>query len=171
MAIFGRIALLLFFIAPAQQRVVDQRVLHVDDDAGGSVHARQFLDRQNRFEELGAASAVLLGNLDAHQAELEEIVDEIFVEDALLVHLLDQRTNLLVGKLADVVAEKNFVFGERGQRGGGGGLQSGFGHENTFKREDGKLVILALQKPRVILRMNSQPADEFFWEFKSLICA
>src|SRR5208337_1092096 len=125
-------ALFLFFIAPAQQCIVDQRVLHVDDDAGRCVHTRQFLDGQNRFEELRAASAELLGNLDAHQAELKEIVNEVFVEDALLVHFLDQRTNLLVSKLADVVAEKNFVFGERGQRGGGGGLQ-GFGHGNTLK--------------------------------------
>ena len=62
-----------------------------------------------------------------------------FVEDALLVHFLDQRTNLLVGELPDVVAEENFIFGERGQRGGRCGLQS-FGHGYTFVGEIGKLV-------------------------------
>jgi hypothetical protein len=44
----------------------------------------------------------------------------------------DQRTDLLVGELADVVAEENFVFGERGQRSGGSGLQRGFGHNRNF---------------------------------------
>ena len=127
-----QVALLLLVGAPAQQGIVDQRVLHVDDHAGRGVHARQFFHRQDRLEELGAASAVLLGNLNAHQAKLEEIMDEIFVEDGLLVHLLHQRTNFLVGELADVVAEEDFVFGERGQRGGRGDLQSGFRHEDTF---------------------------------------
>ena len=74
-------------------------------------------------KNFAAASAVLLGDLDAHQAELKEIVDQILVEDALFVHLLDQRTDLLIGELADVVAEKNFVFGERGERRGQCGLQ------------------------------------------------
>ena len=67
-----------------------------------------------RLKELGAASAVLLWDLDPHQPELEEFVDEIFFEDALLVHLLHQRTDLIVGELANVVAEKNLVFGEGG---------------------------------------------------------
>ena len=125
-----QVALFLFVAAPAQQRVVDQRVLHVDDDAGGGVDARQFLDRQDRFEEFRAASAVLLGNLNAHQAELEEIVDQVFVEDALFVHLFDQRTDLLVGELADVVAEENFVFGESGEGGRSGRLASVSGMEH-----------------------------------------
>ena len=128
----GQEVLFLLIAAPTQERVIDQRILHVDDHAGGCIHARQFFDGQDRFEELGGASAVLLGNLNAHQAELEEIVDEIFVEDALLVHLLHQRTDLLVGELADVVAEENFIFGERGS-GAGERLQSGFGHGDTFR--------------------------------------
>ena len=111
-----QVTLLLLVVAPAQQGVVDQRVLHVDDHAGGGVDARQLLDGQDRFEELGAASAVLLGDFDAHQSELEEIVNQVVVEDAFLVHLLDQRADLFVGELADVVAEENFVFGESGQR-------------------------------------------------------
>ena len=127
-----QVVLLLVFRAPAQQGVVDQRVLHVDDDAGRCVHAGEFFDGEDCFEELGAASAVLLGDFDAHQAELKEIVDEIFFEDGLLVHLLHQGTNLFVGELADVVAEEDFVFGEGGERSGNGGLQDRFRHESTF---------------------------------------
>ena len=69
-------------------------------------------------KNLAPPAAVLLGDLDAHQPELEKIVDEVFIKNTLLVHFFDQRTNLLVGKLADVVAEENFVIRERGQRGG-----------------------------------------------------
>ena len=72
-------------------------------------------------------------DLDAHQAELEEFLDEVLVEDARLIHLFDVRTDALVGELADVVAEKNLVFGEGGQRRGNGSLQGGFGHESTFR--------------------------------------
>ena len=132
MAILRQKALLLLVVAPAQQRIVDQRVLHVDDDAGRSVHARKFFDGEDGFEELRAASAVLLGNFDAHQAELEEVVDEVFVEDAFLVHLFDQGTDFLVGKLADVVAEKNFVFGEAWSEERAGRLAGYFGHESTL---------------------------------------
>ena len=111
-----QIALLLFFGAPAQQGVVDQRVLHVHDDAGGGIHARHFFDCENRLEEFPAAAAVLLGNLDAHQSKLKELVNQVFIEDAFFVHFFHQRADFFFGKLADVVAEKNFVFGEAGQR-------------------------------------------------------
>jgi len=40
------------------------------------------------------------------------------IEDRFLVHLFGQRTNLVVGKLADVVAKQNFVFGKSGERRG-----------------------------------------------------
>ena len=55
-------------------------------------------------------------------------MDEVLVEDAFFVHLFDERTDFLVGKLANVVAEENLVFSQRSQRGGRGGLQ-GIGHE------------------------------------------
>ena len=126
-----QVALFLFGIAPAQQGVVDQRILHVDDDAGGGVDARQFLDREDGFEKLCAAAAVLLGDFDAHEAELEEFVDEGFVEDTLLVHFFYQRADALVGELADVIAEEDFVFGEGGE-GRGNGLQR-VRHRKTFE--------------------------------------
>ncbi len=125
--------LLLFLVAPAQQGIVDQRVLHVHHDACGSVHPRHFLNRQDRFKELAAATAVLLGNFNSHETELKKLVNQILIEDAFLVHLLHQRADFLIGKLADVVAKHDFVFGERGQRGGRRNLQCGVRHESTFK--------------------------------------
>ena len=86
----------------------------------------------------------MLGNFNAHQTELKKFADEIFVEDAFLVHLPHQRPNFDVGKLANVVAEKNLVFGKGGQRRGNGGLQGGFGHASPFTGKNGKPTILAL---------------------------
>ncbi len=140
---FRKIAFFLLFATPSQQGIVDQRVLHIDDDAGGGVHTGQFLDSQNCLEELGSASTVLLGDFDAHQSELEEIVDQVFVEDTFLVHILDQRADFLVGKLANVVAEENLVFGKRRQGRGSGGLQRlGHGAPSRVRWADCFMVAL-----------------------------
>ncbi len=72
----------------------------------------------------------MFGNLDAHQAELEELFEQRVIEDRLFVHLFRQRTNFVVGKLADVVAEQNLVLGERGKRRGIRKLH-GFRHGDT----------------------------------------
>ena len=96
-----------------QQGIVDQRVLHIDHNSRRRIDARQFFDRQDGLEERACSSAVLLGHLDAHQAQLEELVDERVLEHAFLVHLLHVRTHALVGKLAYRIAKQHFIFGER----------------------------------------------------------
>src|ERR1019366_920283 len=104
-----------------------QRVLHVDDDPSGSVGARAFFDGEDGFKKLAARAAVLLGNLDAHKSKLKELVDQRVVEHTLLVHFMSKRTNLVLGKLPDVIAKKNFVLSQRGQGSGTCKLES-FGH-------------------------------------------
>jgi len=108
----------------AQRSIVDQRILHVHHYGCGSVHAREFLHGQNRLKKLAAATAVLLGDFNPHQPELEKVVEQVFVEDALFVHLLDQRPDFFFGKLVDVVAKQDFVFCKAGQRRGRWDLQS-----------------------------------------------
>ncbi len=134
----GRKRFLLLLVAPAQQRIIDQRVLHVHHDAGGGIHPRHLLDRQDGLEELAATATVLLGNLDSHQAKLKELANQVLIEDALFVHLLDQRTDFLVRKLADVVAKHDFVFGEGSQGRGRRKLEGGVRHESTFKTKSGR---------------------------------
>ena len=107
---------LLLRRGPAQQRVVADGVLHVHDHAGRGIHRREFLHRQNGLEEAAALAAVLLGNLDPHQAHLEELADDVLAEDAGLVHLADVRADLLARELAHRALEQLLVFGERGQR-------------------------------------------------------
>ena len=101
----GQITLLLLFTGPAQQSVVDQRILNVNHDPGRGVHPGKFFDSQNGLKEGASSAAILLRNLDSHQAELEELLDQTLVKDALLIHFFGQGTHLLVGKLPDVVAE------------------------------------------------------------------
>ena len=63
-----------------------------------------------------------------------------FSKDSFLVHFFHERTDFVVGELADVVAEEDLVVGERGQRCGARGLQGGLGKLDTFGRKSAKLV-------------------------------
>ena len=110
----GQITFFLLFRGPAQQRIVDQSILDVNHHAGGRVHSREFLDSEDRLEKFAATTAVLLRDLNGHQPELKKIANEVLIEDSFLVHFLDDRANLILGKLTDVVAEKDFVLAERG---------------------------------------------------------
>jgi hypothetical protein len=78
------------------------------------------LDGQECLKEFAARATVLLGNFDSHQSQLKKLVEQSAVEHRLFVHFLGQRTNLVVGKLANVVAEQNFVFRNSGERRGVG---------------------------------------------------
>jgi len=70
----------------------------VDHDAHGRVHLCQLLNDEARRREGGAAAAVLLGNLDAHQPVLKEPVDHVGLHLARLVHRLDHRPHALPGE-------------------------------------------------------------------------
>jgi hypothetical protein len=61
---------------------------------------------------------------------LEELFDKTMIEDALFIHFLRQGTDFLLRELADVVAKKNFVFGQLGKR-GRSRLQNGIVHWET----------------------------------------
>ncbi len=106
----------MLVVAPAQQRVDDEGVLHVDEHADRRIHARERLDGQHRVEERRACPAVALGNLDAHHAQLEQLVDQRARDLGVLIHLADQRPDLPVGELVHAVAKDDFVFGETSQR-------------------------------------------------------
>ena len=64
-------------VAPAHHGVDDERVLDVDQHADRWIDPRQRFDREDRVEERGAGAAKALRNLDAHDAEREELVDEL----------------------------------------------------------------------------------------------
>src|SRR5205085_277576 len=106
----------LLGVAPAYDGVIDERVLHVHQYADRWVNAREFFDADDCGEERSARTAVLFRSLDAHQSEVEELLDDFGRHLRVLVHLLDARAYLAFGELAHRGAEHLFVFGVGGQR-------------------------------------------------------
>ena len=126
----GEVARLLLRVAPAQEGVVHERVLHVDEHGDGRIHPRQRLHGEDGHEEGGARAAVGLGDLDAHHAELEQGVDERARNARVLVHLMDERAHPLLREVAHGVAEHPLLLTEIGQREAAAGSQR-LGHRCT----------------------------------------
>ena len=68
------------------------------------------------MEERAADAAVRLRNLDAHHAEVEQLVDQRARDLRLFVHLAHERPDLRVGEFAHAGAQQLLVFGEVGER-------------------------------------------------------
>ena len=97
--------------------------LHVDDHASRGIYRGQFFHGENGLEERPSLAAIFLGDLDAHQAHFEKLADEVFAENAGLIHFADVRPNLFTSKFAHGGLEELFVFGERAER-----TRRGVGH-------------------------------------------
>ena len=69
--------------------------------ANGGVDPRELLDRDRVGERVAARAAPLLGERDAHQAELGQLRDELVGEAVLAVELLGDGRDSLLGELAD----------------------------------------------------------------------
>ena len=78
------------------------------------------------MKEARAAAAQVFRDLDSHDAEPEQLVDERAGNGGVIVHLTDERADLAVGELVDAVADQALFVGERGQRERRPG-RSGFG--------------------------------------------
>ena len=68
------------------------------------------------MKNVGAGAAVLLGDLDPHDPELEAGVDQLAGDLRLLVHLPDEGADLLLREVADDLPEGLLVLGEVGER-------------------------------------------------------
>jgi len=78
---------------------VDQGIVDINHDTDTRVDASQLLDRDNGRGEVHAGSAELLGNLDAHDTLLEELLHHGWVHGLGFVHIADLRADLLLGEL------------------------------------------------------------------------
>ena len=105
-----------FWSAPTQYRVDDERVLDVDEDADRGIDARQLLDGEDRVKEAAAGAAERLGDLDPHDAERKQLLDERPRQRGAGVHLGDQRLHGIPGELTDGLAKELLVLAEAGQR-------------------------------------------------------
>ena len=116
-----QIAALHVVAAPARQRIHHQRVLDVDEDPHRRIDLRERLDREHGVEERSARAAVALGHLDAHHAEVEQLVDQRARERRVLVHLADERRDLAPRELEHAVPEQQLVLVEGGESAAGRG--------------------------------------------------
>ena len=57
---------LLLSAPPSHERVIDQRVLDVDENAKRCVHPRKLLDGKNRHEKAARRAAEFFGDVDSH---------------------------------------------------------------------------------------------------------
>jgi hypothetical protein len=71
-----------------------------DGDADAGVSARELLDHEHVREEVGPRAAVLLGEADAHQAELGELAEDVAWEMVLAVPLRRVRLDLGADEVA-----------------------------------------------------------------------
>ena len=93
--------LLLLLVAEEVDRHRAERRVRGDGDRDRRVDARQLLDGDRVRNRVAARAAVLLGNRQAHQAELGELRDELVREARLAVELLGDRRHARLGEVAD----------------------------------------------------------------------
>ena len=119
--------LLLLSLLPGSEFEQDPRALdlillhelvHVHQHRHRRIHPGKGLDREHRVEEGGPAAAERLGDLDAHDAELRQLVDELARNGRALVHVPDVGPDLAVCKCEHAVAEEKLVVVQGGERGG-----------------------------------------------------
>ena len=101
---------------PTQQGIDAKRVLHVDQNADRWVDRGDLFHGKNGLEKGSPGTTVLDGDFDAHQAEIEELRNQLGVKVLLLVHGANQGRDIFLGKLADGGAKELFVFRKQGER-------------------------------------------------------
>ena len=111
-----QVALLGIVGRPLEQQRVHKRILHVHEDRSRCIDGRQLFDREHGHEQAAAGSAVRLGNLDPHEAELEELGNQGGIELRRLLHRLHARADLALGEVSHRALKHPFFFGERGKR-------------------------------------------------------
>ncbi len=121
----GKVAALLIAVAPAEEDVVGDGVLHVGDDGGGGVDGGEGLDGEDGLEEAAALAAEFFGDLDAHEAEREHLGEDVLVEVGGIVHFADVGADALAGEFSDARLEQFFLFGEERERGRAGARSAG----------------------------------------------
>jgi hypothetical protein len=87
----------------------------------------ELFDDEDGGEEGRAGAAVLVGDLDTHDSELEEGGDELFGHGRIAVHVVDERADLFNREVAHALLEHLLVFGQDGQRRAGSEFDGG-GH-------------------------------------------
>ncbi len=83
-----------------------------EGDAHRGVDAGELLDGEGVGERVGAAAPVLLGEGDAHQAELAHLGHELVGEGLGPVELLGHRRDLVASEVANGVSDQALLVRE-----------------------------------------------------------
>src|SRR5262249_35473484 len=98
--------------AEEENRHRPQRRMRRDGDRDRRVDAGQLLDGDRVRDGVGAGAAVLLGDRDAHEAELPELRDEVVGEPAFAIELLRHRSDAIPCERPDGVSDQLVLWSE-----------------------------------------------------------
>jgi len=76
-----------------------------NDDSGGAADLSQLLHAHCIGQHIGASAAILLGEVNAHHAQLRHLLDGLHGEALFLIDLLSQRLDLVLGEFPVHLAE------------------------------------------------------------------
>ena len=108
----GQVLLLLLLGAVLKDGGAAQGGVGGHNDSGGAAHLGQLLHRHGISQHIGAGAAVLLGEIDAHHAQLGHLLDGLLGEALLLVDLLGQGLHLILGELTVHFPKHLMLFGQ-----------------------------------------------------------
>jgi hypothetical protein len=89
-----------------------QRGVGRHDDRGGAADLGQLLHAHGIGENVAAGAAVLLGEVNAHHAQLCHLLHGLHGEALFLVDLLGQGFDLVLGELAVHLTEHQLLIGK-----------------------------------------------------------
>jgi hypothetical protein len=81
------------------------------------VYGGERLHRQYSVEQARPGAAERLGHFDPHDAQVEQLVDEIPGNSGLVIHFPHARPDFAGGKFLHALAEQLLVVGQAGERG------------------------------------------------------
>jgi len=102
---------------PAQQRIIANGILHIDDHPATGSTAESSSRPQHGLKKSAALPAVFFRDLDGHQAQVEELADDVLAEGARVMPFPARTAGSRSrANFRTVVWKHALFFAERGQR-------------------------------------------------------
>ena len=106
----GQILHLLLLGAVLKDGSAAQGGVSGNDNSGGAADLSQLFHTHSVSQNVAAGAAVLLGEVDAHHAQLSHLLDGLHGEALFLIDLLGQGLDLVLGELAVHLADHLMLF-------------------------------------------------------------
>ena len=108
----GQVLLLLLLGAVLKDGVAAQAGVGGQDDGRGAAHLGHLLHRHHVGQVIGPRPAVLLGQINAHHAQLGHLFDGLLRETLLLVHIRGDGLDLILREILEQLLEHCLLFGQ-----------------------------------------------------------